>query len=325
MLFLPKLSIMSRNIKFLVNRSEITAGTRGASLGPEAVMTAARKEGSLLFGQYDKVFLKDRNDLLDQPIKFPYAKRIEGLVEVFEEVSSIVCDVIKEGGFPLVMAGDHGSAGGTIAGVKKAYPNKRLGVVWIDAHGDLHTPFTTPSGNMHGMPLATALGEDNTPCKKNEISEHEQALWEQLKNTGVDGPKVDPVDLVFVAVRDTEEQEDALMERLNIKNHSVHDVRSEGVEHILSEIKDQLSECDVIYVSFDVDSMDPEYTSHGTGTPVEDGLTPAEASLLLRGLAKMDKTACIEFVEVNPCLDEKTNRMAEATYEILEDVLNELK
>lgn len=325
MLFLPKLSIMSRNIKFLVNKSEITAGTRGASLGPEAVITAARKEGSLIFGQHDKVFLKDRNDLLDQPIKFPYAKRIEGLVEVFEEVSSKVCDVINDGGFPLVLAGDHGSAGGTIAGVKKAYPNKRLGVVWIDAHGDLHTPYTTPSGNMHGMPLATALGEDNTPCKKNEISEHEQSLWEELKNTGVDGPKVSPDDLVFVAVRDTEEQEDALMERLNIKIHSVHDVRSEGVEHILSEIKDQLSECDVIYVSFDVDSMDPEYTSHGTGTPVEDGLTPAEASLLLRGLAKMDKTACIEFVEVNPCLDEKTNRMAEATYEILEDVLNELK
>ena len=157
----------------------------------------------------------------------------------------------------MVLASDHGSAGGTIAGIQKAHPNKRLGVIWIDAHGDLHTPYTTPSGNMHGMPLATALREDNLESKSNEPNEKVVALWEELKNFGSDGARFSAEDLVFIAVRDTEEQEDAIMDRLNITNHKVEDVRSEGAKAILDKTLNQLTECDIIYVSFDVDSMDP--------------------------------------------------------------------
>lgn len=316
---------MKREIEIIINKSEITAGTRGASLGPEAVMTAARKKGSLLFGNYVIREIENENDMLDREIRFPYAKRIEGLVKVFSRLSMEVQSTLMNNKFPLVLAADHGSAGGTIAGIKAANATKRLGVIWIDAHGDLHTPQTTPSGNMHGMPLATALGEDNLPCAKNNISDYERDLWNQLKNTGVEGVKVKPEDLVFVAVRDTEPEEEALMDRLNIKNHTVEEVRKNGTEATIDAIKNQLVHCDIVYVSFDVDSMDPTVTSHGTGTPVDNGLLPVEAEYFLTELAQWDKTVCIEFVEVNPCLDEKVNKMAEVTFDLVEKVINTLE
>lgn len=316
---------MEKQITLLINKSEITAGTRGASLGPEAIMTAARKSNNLFFGRYPIAIVEDSNHMLDMEVKFPFAKRIEGLVQVFESVSKEVKTVLDKRDFPFVIAGDHGSAGGTIAGIKAAYPNKRLGVVWIDAHGDLHTPYTTPSGNMHGMPLATALSDDNKQEQKNDLSSEETELWNELKTMHTNGPRLKAEDLVFISVRDTEEQEDALIERLDITNHTVDQVRSKGKEAVMHEILSQLIECDMIYVSFDVDSMDPEFTSHGTGTPVDNGLLPDEAEYFLTELAKNKKTVCIEFVEVNPCLDEKENIMAEVTFDLLEKTINQLE
>ena len=137
--------------------------------------------------------------------------------------------------------------------------------------------------------------------------------------------KILPEDLVFIGVRDTELQEDEVMKALNIKNHSVSEVNQKGVQKIVAEIETQLSDCDIIYISFDVDSMDPTITSHGTGTPVDNGLTPKQAEDFLTLLTGNEKTVCIEFVEVNPCLDEKTNKMAEVTAELLELVIDVLK
>lgn len=315
---------MKRDIHIIINKSEITAGTRGASLGPEAVMTAARNKGSMLFGDYPIEYLPHFNHLMDRPIKYPYAKRIEGLVQVFSTVSESVKGHLERNQFPLVLASDHGSAGGTIAGICAAYPEKRLGVIWIDAHGDLHTPYTTPSGNMHGMPLATALAEDNIECQINNLHPDVYAHWEKLKNTGIAQQKIQPQDLIFISVRDTEPEEDAIIERLNIKNHTVDEIRAKGKEAILNEVIDQLAGCDIIYVSFDVDSMDPKFTSHGTGTPVDHGLMPEEALYFLEELAKNEKTVCMEFVEVNPCLDEKINTMAEVTFDLFEATITSL-
>lgn len=316
---------MKSKIKFIVNPSEITAGTRGSSLGPYAIMTAARKAKSTLFGIREMEIISDQNHLLDHSDKHPFAKNIKGLVKVYETISESVYKTIQAGEFPLVLAADHGSAGGTIAGIKKAYPNKRLGVVWIDAHGDLHSPYTTPSGNMHGMPLSTVINEDNLPCKSNDVDAETSDLWNELKNMHGVAPKVLPSDLIFVGVRDTEHQEDALIERLNITNHKVETVRKDGVESVLNAINAQLSACDILYISFDVDSMDPDITSYGTGTPVKNGLTPAEAQNLILGLMKSDKIVCFEIVEVNPCLDDKKNEMAEVTFGILNEVVEQFE
>lgn len=314
---------MSSKIEIIINKSEITAGTRGASLGPDAIITAARKSESRFFSEFNIRRIADCNDLLDRPVQFTNAKRIKGLCDVFSDLSSELNDVISQGNFPLIMAGDHGSAGGTIAGIKTAFPDKRLGVIWIDAHADIHTPYTTPSGNMHGMPLATALAIDNIEQKQNEPDSEVINCWEQLKSMGGEN-KLNAEDLVYIAVRDTEPQEDYIINELNIRNHTVEEVRLKGVEHIAGEVLKDLNGCDILYVSFDVDSMDPEATSHGTGTPVPIGLTPDEAEAFLKAFCASPKLVALEFVEVNPCLDEKVNKMAEITFGLVKACVNVL-
>lgn len=316
---------MNKNIDIIINTSEITAGTRGSSLGPDALMVAARKQENSFFGQHPVIRLTNANYLLDQEVKHPFAKRIEGLVGIYKELNDTVSFSLKTGHFPLVLAADHGSAGGTIAGIRSAYPDKRLGVVWIDAHADIHSPYTTPSGNVHGMPLATALAEDNMPCKCNEVPEETVQLWEELKNMGGIRPKIGVDDLVFVGLRDLEEEEGLLIERLNIRNYTVEEVGKKGEKAIAATILEKLAPCDMIYISFDVDSMDPDATSHGTGTPVPGGLLPAQAQNLMLGLLESGKVVCLECVEVNPCLDEKINTMAEITFGILTSLVGKIK
>ncbi|MDG2464631.1 MAG: arginase [Crocinitomicaceae bacterium] len=315
---------MAKNLKILFNTSEITAGTRGASLGPSAVVTAARDLNDTFFSENIPLELPNENQLLDVPTKFQWAKRIDGLEKVFGHVMTGMSQVFNENKFPFLLSADHGSAAATIAGIKTQYPNKRLGVVWIDAHGDLHTPFTTPSGNMHGMPLAIALNDDNEACKKNDIGEEAGAIWEKLKSKGGVGAKFSSEDLFFIAVRDTEQQEEALMARHNIKNYTVAELRERKWETISTEFQTWIDKLDILYISFDVDSMDPDITSYGTGTPVKNGITPDEAREMLNFFANQEKLCCMEFVEVNPCLDDK-NTMAEITFDLMKSTVQQIK
>lgn len=307
---------MTSSIQLILNISELGAGTRGASLGPQAIITAARKKNSDFFYRYKPYILPIFNELLDKPTAYPFAKRIDGMVNVYENVKSEIQSIISENKFPLVISGDHCSAGATIAGIKNSFPDKRIGVIWVDAHADLHTPYTTPSGNLHGMPLAIAIGTDNLDCQRNDVDEETANMWSQLKSTSVSAN-----DLVYIAVRDTEYEEEYIINELGIKNYSVAEVRGSGVKKILSQIEDQLADCDFIFLSFDVDSMDPILASYGTGTPVANGLSPAEAKEILRGCLSFSKTIAFELVEVNPCLDEKQNKMAEIAFEILEEIV----
>jgi arginase len=316
---------MRKDITFLINSSEITAGTRGASLGPGAIITAARTLKNNFFGNYNLLFLKDNNYVLDTSTDFQFAKNALALLDVYERISSKLSEVFNNNQFPFVLAGDHGSAGGTIAGIKKQFPDKRLGVVWIDAHGDIHSPYTTPSGNMHGMPLSTALNSDNLNSKVNSISSEEKKVWDELKNLHGIVPKILPEDLVFIGVRDLERQEVSIIEELNIRNILVEEVRSKGTEIVIKEVLTRLNSCDLIYISFDVDSMDPDITSYGTGTPVKGGLYPDEVEIIMKGIIASHKVCCLEVVEVNPCLDDKKNKMAEITFDIVEKLVKKIE
>ena len=201
-------------------------------------------------------------------------------------------------------------------GIKAAHPDKRLGVIWIDAHADLHTPFTTPSGNMHGMPLAMASQTDNPKCQINEPSEDTLIFWERIKNIGGNFPKINLEDIVFISVRDTESPEDFLIEKHGIKNFKTKEVRDLGIQEVAKQSLEKLKDCDQIYISFDVDSLDSSI-SVGTGTPVPDGLTVKEAIELNAELIKDKRVCCWEIVEVNPTLDTE-NTMAENAFEVLE-------
>ncbi len=315
---------MSKTIQFIFNESELTAGTRGASLGPRALKIAALNAQSNLFQTYPVATIPNNDEALTQPEPKPYAKRIESFVSVFEHVDDEISKALNQGAFPIVVAGDHGSAAATIASLQKNHKDKTIGVVWIDAHADLHSPYTTPSGNMHGMPLAIALGEDNTANRCNTPQEETVKLWDLLKNYG-QTDKIKPDNLVFVGVRDTESPEDHLMQALKLKNHTVDEVRRKGAKVIARDILKQLEKCDLIYVSFDVDSMDPNEVSFGTGTPVKNGLFPIEALDIMEILVQSQKLCCLEFVEINPCLDNKQNKMAETAFNILEPLVEQIE
>lgn len=311
-----------KNIKLIEVPSEIGAGTRGASMGIDAVKIAALDFMSNFFVHFPSEKIEVENNLLFEPIRSPYAKRIQGVLNMYERISKAVCDSMKNNFFPVILSGDHSNAGGTIAGIKMAKPKSKLGVIWIDAHADLHTPYTTPSGNMHGMPLSTAIGEDNTECKVHELDEKTAKLWDQLKTIGKIMPKVLPEDIVFISLRDFEKEEKSLIEKYGMKVISTSEVRRNGAENVSRKVLRYLSDCTDIYVSFDVDSLDSAI-SKGTGTPVSNGLKEREAEDLISKFMQNRKICCFEITEVNPTLD-KENLMAEIAFNILQRSVNVL-
>jgi arginase len=275
---------------------------------------------SNFFVNFPNDVVETENNLLYEPIESPYAKRIKGVKTIYDRVSKVVETNLRSGLFPLVLAGDHSSAGATIAGIKMAKPKSRLGVVWIDAHADMHSPYTTPTGNMHGMPLAITLAEDNLDCQLHHPDEGTLKVWNELKNLGKICPKVLPEDVVFIALRDTEKEEDYILKKLGIKVIPVSEVRKKGVAHVVRQTLLSLQKCDDIYVSFDVDSLDSSI-SRGTGTPVANGLKEREAEDILAGLMQNHKICCFEITEVNPTLD-KENLMAEIAFNIIQRSVN---
>ena len=313
---------MIKNVKFIEVKSEIGAGTRGASLGVDAIKIAALDYGSNLFNKHSSIEIKTENQMLFGSPGSPYAKRLKGIVDIYERVSNEVSNVLKSKAFPIVLAGDHSTSGGTISGIKQAFPKQRLGVIWIDAHADLHSPYTTPTGNVHGMPLAAALGEDNTQNRINKPDKDTVELWNKLKKTGGPAPKITYKDVVFISLRDVEPEESYLLKKHKVKIFTSNEVKRNGVEKIARDTLAHLSHCSLIYVSFDVDSMDSSI-SKGTGTPVRNGITEKEAGSLCVRLIQNEKVCCFEVAEVNPTMD-KENLMAENTFEILQRVVSQL-
>ena len=316
--------LKSKKIKFLKISSELGAGTRGASKGFEGLKSAAAATGSTLFSDYEIISIKDENDSLLKNINFPSAKRIQSIYEVLNRVKKTVNDEVKQKHFPLLISGDHSISMGTIAGIKSAFPNKKIGVVWIDAHADIHTPFTTPSGNMHGMPIAASLGLDNFSCASNTPKKEVIELWNNIKTLGGNDPNLEPKNIVYVGVRDTEWEEDKLITKLGIHKYSVDFIRrNKGVKSAQTILK-KLENVDLIYISFDVDVLDNSL-SMGTGTPVANGLFLNEVKSLISELSKSQKLCCFEIVEINPTIDNKGNLMAEMGLEVLETLIQCLK
>ena len=311
-----------KNIKLIEVPSEIGAGTRGASLGIEAIKIAALDFMSNFFVHFPSEKIEVENNLLFEPIQSPYAKRIHGVQTMYDRVSKAVSESMKAHFFPVVISGDHSNAGGTIAGIKMAKPKSKLGVIWIDAHADLHTPYTTPSGNMHGMPLAVSIAEDNEESKVHELDEKTAKQWDQLKKMGKINQKVLPEDVVFISLRDYEKEEKHLIEKHGMKVITTSDVRRNGAENVCRKVLRYLSDCTDIYVSFDVDSLDSSI-SKGTGTPVSNGLREREAEDLISKFMQNRKVCCFEITEVNPTLD-KENLMAEIAFNILQRSVNVL-
>jgi arginase len=313
---------MIKPIKLIEVKSEIGAGTRGSSMGVDAIKIAALDFGSNFFKKFKSVEVQNENHLLLEPVVNDYAKRVKGIYALNERLANEIKKTLLKEEVPIVLAGDHSSALGTISGIKMAYPTKRLGVIWIDAHADLHTPYTTPSGNMHGMPIACVLGEDNKERQQNKPDDETIEYWEKLKALGGINPKINYNDLVYIALRDFEPQEEFLIKKNKVRVFNLQEIRKKAVERVAIESLNYLDHCDIIYVSFDVDSMDSRISS-GTGTPVPNGITEKEAGNLIYYIMRSKKIVCFEMVEINPTLD-KENLMAENAFEILQKATNQL-
>jgi arginase len=309
-----------KNIKLIEVPSEIGAGTRGASLGVDAIKIAALDFMSNFFVHFPCEKIQTENNILFEPISSPHAKRIKGICTMYERVSKSVMTTIKSNFFPIVLSGDHSIAGATIAGIKMAKPEARIGVIWIDAHADLHTPYTTPSGNMHGMPLATALAEDNIESGVHELDKETEKYWQHLQNLGNISPKILGEDIVFISLRDFEREEKALIDKYGMKVITTNEVRRKGPESVVRSVIRHLNQCTDIYVSFDVDCLDSMITK-GTGTPVSNGLREREAEDLVSKFMLNRKICCFEITEVNPTLD-RENLMAEIAFNVLQRSAN---
>jgi arginase len=289
---------MIKKIKLVEVRSDIAGSKKGASLGIEALKSCCKDLDCQYFDTFVTETIKDENDAYKQKSQFKYAKYIDKVYLVVSRLASTIKKLRDENIFPIILAGDHASCAGTMHGLKMAHPDDEIGVVYIDAHADIHSPYTTESGNLHGMPLSIACALDNKKSAINTPTKKELQYWEKLKYLVSSKSSIKPENIVFCGLRDYE-AEKAIIDKYNISTHTVQSITFQGIKNSVKDIFDKLSHCKHIYISFDVDSIDPLYVP-GTGTPVTNGLSYEQALQLNLELIKNDKVCCWEIAEINP-------------------------
>ncbi|MBI3143558.1 MAG: arginase [Bacteroidetes bacterium] len=291
--------------KLLICSSGLGAGTKGAELGPFALLIACEELGlPLLLDKTMEVLENDyRVYLNSNKYAIEYQEKILGFNQ---QVCAAVAASFPHTEKLICCTGDHSNAIGTISGLRRAFPQSRIGVVWIDAHADLHNPFTSPSLNMHGMPLAALTGIKQAPTT--HALEDRVRLWNQMIGLGgpSDQPKIGLNDIVFIGIRDLEPAEWDLVHQHQIPHFTPAHIDQMGMEALAGKTIELLADKDVIYVSFDVDSLDPSI-SKGTGTPVANGLSLDQASVILSALYHDNRCRLLEITEINPLLDQENN------------------
>jgi arginase len=263
---------------------DLGAGRRGVDMGPSAIRYAGL-HGKLAAAGID---VEDRGNVETAlaETRARGAERARFLDEILDTCARISTEVeqVREEGFvPLVLGGDHSIAIGTLSGLAASGPG---GVLWLDAHGDLNTPETTPSGNVHGMPLAAALG----------------LCGGKFAKAGLRLPAVDPERVALVGVRSLDPGEQALVRELGISVYTISDLDRRGVEPVVEEALARVSGASFVHVSVDLDVVDPEFAP-GVGDPVLGGLSYREAHLALELVAEAGALDCLELAEVNPIRD----------------------
>ena len=288
---------------------DLGADRRGVDMGPSALRIAGLKEKLEKLGY--KVI--DSGDLFiqimeRQKILNPKMKYINEIYRTSKALAGKVEKVLEKEQFPLCIGGDHSMAIGSIAGISSyCKKNKlKLGVIWIDAHADMNTEKTTPSGNIHGMPLAVAMGVGN----------------EKLVQLNGFSPKVDPENVALIAIRSIDQFEKLTIKDLKPSVYTMADVDRLGIHRIISRVLKQFKEkVDHIHVSFDLDSVDPS-VAPGVGTPIPGGLSYRETHLLMEAIADCGCISSLEVTEVNPILDNQ-NKSAQFASDVVASIMGQ--
>jgi arginase len=270
---------------------DLGSGRRGVDMGPSAIRIAGLDDRLVELGH--KVI--DEGDIV--------IKNMEEL-KVGQENARYLSEIARAAGalarkvdrimtlkhFPLILGGDHSIAVGTVSGIAgyAGSQGKKAGLLWIDAHGDINTPETSPSGNIHGMPLAALLG------------------YGAAELTGVSGPapKVDPANVALVGIRSLDSGEKKRLKETGVQVHTMSDIDRHGVHRVMEKALARVTHgTDYVHVSFDLDAVDPT-VAPGVGTPVKGGLDYREAHLIMEVIADTKVMTSLEMVEVNPILDQ---------------------
>ena len=286
--------------------SDYGQARRGVDMGPSAIRYAGVIERLEKIGHK----VQDQGDIRVSK-KIIYEEiheqllNLEEVVDVSTSLANRVHEAVCEKKFPLVFGGDHSIAIGTFAGLSEHYRN--LGVIWFDAHADLNTPETTPSGNIHGMPLAVSMGIG-----------HKRLV--QIRNNG---PKIKAENIIIIGARSVDPGERELIREQGIKVYTMHEIDRLGMTRVMEDALAYIKglSVDGLHLSLDLDALDPIYTP-GVGTPVPGGMTYRESHLAMEMLQESGMLTSAEFVEVNPILDEK-NKTANVAVELIGSLFGE--
>lgn len=279
---------------------DLGAGRRGVDMGPSAIRYAGIAARIQELGR-DVVDWGDIRSAVPEAIDEgdPHARYLEAILQACERVAALVAKAEGDGYLPLTLGGDHSIAMGTLGGMAKA--RGAGGVLWIDAHGDLNTPQTSPSGNVHGMPLAAALG----------------VAGSQFATDAYPMPSIERAALV--GVRSLDEGERALVRELDVRVFTMSDLDKLGVERVLREALSFLSGSRFVHVSLDLDAVDPD-SAPGVGTPVRGGLSYREAHFVLELVSESGLLDSLDIVEVNPIVD-RENETGKLAVELVASAL----
>jgi arginase len=267
---------------------DLGAGRRGVDMGPSAIRYAGLAERLTALG----VDCADRGNV-SAPVAEatavgdPRARFLPAIRATCERIASLVGAALDEDRVPIVLGGDHSIALGTLAGL--AARRGPGGVLWFDAHGDLNTPATSPSGNVHGMPLAAALGHGGAAF--------ESEAWTL--------PALSPERVAVIGARDLDPGERTLIGELGLAVHTMSEVDRRGIEAVVTDALERVRGAAFVHISLDMDCLDPDLAP-GVGTAVRGGLTYREAHLAMELVAESGALCCLEIVEVNPILDHHT-------------------
>jgi len=290
-----------RTVRILGVPMDMGQSRRGVDMGPSAIRYAGLQEHLQRLGYtvYDC-------GNLDVPVveevteREPNARYVEAVAEVCNRIYQEILTCMAEDDFAIVLGGDHSISIGSIAAMARRRPT---GVIWVDAHGDFNTPETSPSGNVHGMPVAALIGQG--------------AL--SLVNVGYAGAKLQPSQIVMIGVRDLDPEERARLAESHISVFTMTEIDEHGIAEVTRRALDRLNFMDVLHVSLDMDALDPE-DAPGVGTPVRGGISYREAHLLMEILAHSGKVRSLDIVEINPILDER-NQTAETAVALAASLL----
>jgi len=295
---------MKKHISIIGVPMDLGQSRRGVDMGPSAIRYAGVIE------RLEKLnyIIEDKGDIeigrsnVDEGTT--NLKHLKAVTEANTKLSTVVDKVVESGSFPLVFGGDHSISIGTLAGISKHYQN--LGVIWYDAHADLNTEETSPSGNIHGMPLAVSLGLGHP----------------SLTNILGYAPKVKPENIVIIGARSIDPGEKDLIRSKGIKVYTMHEIDRLGMTKVMEETIQYLKDkTDGVHLSLDLDGLDPS-DAPGVGTPVLGGISYRESNLAMEMLEESKLITSAEFVEVNPILDER-NKTASVAVALMGSLFGE--